>query len=242
MSNSICGTYCDFESDLGSKGEGFLNPTILANQTPEFDESYGQVSTILNNYYVAIFVKQDDVFFMPPKRNEVCNVKYVVPSYGGALYNVKFNYKGYDIYGQVWNTGDKEIQDNELWKYNKSYNFNHSVVQVINWKYQQKHIWENKGDHFEPQFQNEYFSVPKHYSNIKYYDIYVHSLALNTTLVESPQDVPTSVEENVKNMKKIVKTSYFNLVGIESNEAFDGLNIVKTQYSDGTLKVNKIYR
>ena len=133
-------------------------------------------------------------------------------------------------------------QTTEKVAFSKSYNFNHSVVQVINWKYQQKHIWENKGDHFEPQFQNEYFSVPKHYSNIKYYDIDVHSLALNTTLAESPQDVPTSAEENVKNMKKIVKTSYFNLAGIESNEAFDGLNIVKTQYSDGTLKVNKIYR
>ena len=79
--NTIKGYYCDFIQNLSRLATAFLNPTIIVQDgfVPEIDENQW-VDTRLNNYYLFNFVRQDDVFFIPPKRNEVCNVNYVLPS------------------------------------------------------------------------------------------------------------------------------------------------------------------
>jgi hypothetical protein len=39
---------------------------------------------------------------------------------------------------------------------------------------------------------------------------------------------------------EIVKTTYYNLQGMESSKPFDGLNIVVNRYSDGTTQAFKV--
>ena len=49
-----------------------------------------------------------------------------------------------------------------------------------------------------------------------------------------------SIETIDNGVKKVV---YYNVQGIESSEPFDGLNIVVTEYENGTKKTNKqIYK
>lgn len=49
---------------------------------------------------------------------------------------------------------------------------------------------------------------------------------------------PTGVDENVA-AKTVSNVKYYNLAGVESNKPFDGVNIVKTTYSDGTTQTAK---
>lgn len=54
-------------------------------------------------------------------------------------------------------------------------------------------------------------------------------------------NVPTGVDENVAS-KAVTGVKYYNLAGVESSEPFDGVNIVKTTYTDGTTKATKILK
>lgn len=97
--NTIQGYYCDFAIDAegsAQPGQGnaprrertpdavssyeavaYLNPTIKASRLPEVTEE--TVARKLNTYVPFNFNKQDRVFFLPPKRNEVCNINYTIP-------------------------------------------------------------------------------------------------------------------------------------------------------------------
>ena len=46
----------------------------------------------------------------------------------------------------------------------------------------------------------------------------------------------TSIETIDNGVKKV---TYYNVQGIESSEPFDGLNVVVTEYNNGTKKTNK---
>lgn len=41
--------------------------------------------------------------------------------------------------------------------------------------------------------------------------------------------------------KEVISTEYFNVVGVRTNQAEKGLNMVKRTMSDGTVKVEKLY-
>ena len=103
--NTIKGYYCDFIQNLSRLATAFLNPTIVAQRMPEIDENQS-VETTLNTYYLFNFVQQDDVFFIPPKRNEVCNVKYTLPSGDDyVMYGTKTEYE--DNEGNVFDLKSK---------------------------------------------------------------------------------------------------------------------------------------
>lgn len=52
--------------------------------------------------------------------------------------------------------------------------------------------------------------------------------------------IPTGVEK--LNTREVVGVSYYNVAGIESSEPFDGVNIVVTNYSDGSTTTTKILK
>lgn len=55
----------------------------------------------------------------------------------------------------------------------------------------------------------------------------------------------TSVEEvisNVASSRTVVGVSYYNLMGVQSDKPFDGINIIVTTYSDGSRTSKKILR
>ncbi len=56
-----------------------------------------------------------------------------------------------------------------------------------------------------------------------------------------PMGNVTTVKE-VKASRSVVSVSYYNLMGVESNKPFSGINIVVTTYSDGSRSSRKILR
>jgi len=53
-------------------------------------------------------------------------------------------------------------------------------------------------------------------------------------------DMPTGVHE--LEVGNVVAKTYYNAQGIKSDRPFDGINIVVTRYSDGTVKTSKVVR
>ena len=114
---TIKGYYCDFINNLNRLATAYLNPTIAAQRLPELDESedYEDVianGTELNNYYLFNFTRQDDVFFIPPKRNEVCNLYFVIPELSDNT-----------LYGCKWDFVDNEGNSFELKSKVRVYNY-----------------------------------------------------------------------------------------------------------------------
>ena len=54
-------------------------------------------------------------------------------------------------------------------------------------------------------------------------------------------DVVTTID-NVVGKKDVVRTIYFNLAGVESDRPFEGVNIVVTEYTDGSHSASKVIR
>lgn len=53
-------------------------------------------------------------------------------------------------------------------------------------------------------------------------------------------NMPTGVNE--LELNDVVGKTYYNAQGIKSNKPFDGINIVETRYSDGSVKITKVVR
>ena len=53
--------------------------------------------------------------------------------------------------------------------------------------------------------------------------------------------VATGVNE-VNSAKEVKGVSYFNMMGVESAQPFDGVNIMVTTYTDGTQSAAKVLR
>ena len=45
-----------------------------------------------------------------------------------------------------------------------------------------------------------------------------------------------------KRQKEVKGVSYFNMMGVESAQPFDGVNIMVTTYTDGTSSAAKVLR
>jgi len=54
--------------------------------------------------------------------------------------------------------------------------------------------------------------------------------------------VKSSAVESVKGDKAVAGVKYYNVAGVESNEAFEGVNIKVTKYVDGTTKAVKVVK
>ena len=57
----------------------------------------------------------------------------------------------------------------------------------------------------------------------------------------SSSDVVTAVHE-LEGAMDVVSVRYYNLMGVESEKPFEGINIVVTRYADGSISSSKIMR
>ncbi|MBQ4138765.1 MAG: hypothetical protein II592_04395, partial [Muribaculaceae bacterium] len=48
--------------------------------------------------------------------------------------------------------------------------------------------------------------------------------------------------QDIEKGKTVSNVKYYNIMGVESNKPFDGVNIVVTRYSDGTISTTKVLR
>jgi hypothetical protein len=58
----------------------------------------------------------------------------------------------------------------------------------------------------------------------------------------SGNGIPTGVNELFGFGKQVVDVQYVNALGMQSREPFDGLNIVVTRYSDGSITTTKVVK
>ena len=63
----------------------------------------------------------------------------------------------------------------------------------------------------------------------------------------SPADIPAGHPEytavkDVKDVKTVASVSYFNVMGVQSDKPFEGINIIVTRYSDGSVSTYKVMR
>lgn len=69
---------------------------------------------------------------------------------------------------------------------------------------------------------------------------YISEMEFEFLLDDTPDVIVTGVED--MGAKQVSSVKYYNVAGVESNEAFDGMNIVVTRYTDGTTSTSKVIR
>ena len=67
------------------------------------------------------------------------------------------------------------------------------------------------------------------------------SFGVSPADLPSGRPTPTTVK-NVTDAKQVVSVSYYNIMGMESETPFEGVNIVVTRYSDGSSSTFKVLR
>lgn len=60
--------------------------------------------------------------------------------------------------------------------------------------------------------------------------------------VEIPMNQIVTGVNDVTGVKPVAGVKYYNLAGVESNEPFDGVNIVVTRYTDGSMSTSKVIK
>ncbi len=60
--------------------------------------------------------------------------------------------------------------------------------------------------------------------------------------VEIPMNQIVTGVNDVNDVKPVAGVKYYNLAGVESNEPFDGVNIVVTRYTDGSMSTSKVIK
>ncbi len=57
----------------------------------------------------------------------------------------------------------------------------------------------------------------------------------------SSNTLPTSIDATMTGNKEVSSVTYYNLAGVSASTPFSGVNIVRTQFTDGTRKVTKLH-
>ena len=195
-----------------------------------------------------------NIFFMNPKIQEIAQVWAVwnASLHQFTIYkNVDFSINGYDLDGAFTMT-------QETWKYNRrstasglsdeelygsveddliddAYYMFHVVVMRDNYNYGHRKSGQSLSK------RNAEAVVPEAKdSNAVSASIRVYPLDITS---EGAQDPPTEVRELLDVTGKTVDSvRYYNVLGMESQKPFEGINIVVTRYTDGTISTTKVLK
>ena len=70
---------------------------------------------------------------------------------------------------------------------------------------------------------------------------YILEYELPLTLVAGDPNIHTAVN-GIAADREVVDVTYFNTLGMQSSKPFEGMNIVVTRYSDGTVSTTKVLK
>ena len=178
--------------------------------------------------------KGQKLYFMNPKIEEIARIWAVWTGEGEkfAVYTVEAasggNINAWDLHGAFnvkWNYNRyvvKDANDQDVYVYGKpdgltkdvAYEFHAAIMRPIT-------------------SSNMRTSTASGDEASTSYELYPLDMASYQT--------PTAVVE-VEGSKVVVSVKYYNPMGMESNQPFDGTNIVVTRYSDGTFSTAKVLR
>ena len=195
------------------------------------------------------------IFFMNPK---ICEIAQVWAVWNATMHqftiyeNVDFSINGYDLDGAF-------TMNQETWKYNcrstasglsedqlygsveddlqdDAYYIFHVVVMRDNYNYGHRKSGQSLSK------RNAEAVVPEAKdSDAISGSIRVYPLDLTS---EGAQNPPTGIREilDVTGSKVVESVRYFNVMGMESKEPFEGINIVVTRYTDGSFSTAKVLK
>lgn len=194
-----------------------VNPTIAVSSNPKVGESsqYEPNLYIMPSFNEAYYAPESNFFFVAPKVQEYAYITW-------ACYNAA------DGKFYVPNDGN----DNNL-----------SGGIAVNWDYLPN---ASPTDGYVYEFDAIMRKVPQAASNAPMLKDGAHSTP-NTDAVSADYlvyplriyDVPTAIN-TVEATGKIVDVKYYNLMGVESNNPFNGVNIVIKTLDNGTRITSKI--
>ena len=161
----------------------------------------------------------------------------------------------------VWNGGDEDIFTVYLTEHKENENINAWSLNgtfKVDWTYNCKstdydvntNLEYGRPENLVPNMAYEFHAAIMRPNTSKRGDVEPQGTANPGTpspdymaypLDMSDAGTPTAVIE-LNGLKTVVSISYYNLMGIESNKPFEGINIVVTRYSDGNISTVKILR
>lgn len=156
-----------------------------------------------------------DYFFMTPKRNEWANIVYAVPNEGGTAFTVpesRAGINGHNFAGEV----------SVSWDYNADGNVS-DALSTSNAYVFEAIVKENV----------PVISAPARVAAQSRYTIF--PLNIN-------RSNPVTAVSSVSEAATVERVIYYNLQGQSSAEPHEGVNIVKTVYTDGSTRVDKVVK
>lgn len=226
------------ESKLGTKYDLAYNTYVPANfMTENHNQKVGdQVVGFVADDGALSGCQGDSLYFVNPKNQEVAHIWAV------------WNGGDEDIF-TVYETEHKENENINAWHLNGTFR--------VNWSYNctgvdpnesSAHVYGRPTD-LVPNMAYEFHAVVMKPNSTRL-TVAPQGTANPGTPSQSyvvyPLDMsnggtPTAVIE-LNATKTVVGVSYYNLLGVESGKPFEGINIVVTRYSDGSISTQKVLR
>ena len=227
------------ENKLGDKYDLAYNTYVPANFMTENHnhEVDGKVVGFVADNGALPSCQGDSLYFVNPKIQEVAHI--------WAVWN-----GGDDDIFTVYETEHRENENINAWHLNGTFR--------VNWTYNCTGVDPNENTaliygrptDLVPNMAYEFHAVVMRPANGTRLTVAPQGTAEpgtpSTSYMVYPLDMsndgtPTAVLE-LSAMKTVASVTYYNLMGVESSKPFDGVNIVVTRYSDGSISTQKVLR
>ena len=186
----------------------------------------------LNVYYPANFVEQEDYFFMTPKPNELLRVTAAF-YHNGAFYvpRSRPGVNEADLPGGVLISSDQT-----------NYAGNISLSSLVDGQQYEvtaiAHVTNNiytgtTPSQGAPRLHREPYKDDSPVSSD--FELVLVDLAV-------PDEVITAIDTVKSGNREVESVMYYNVAGMSSRKPFDGVNIVVTRYTDGSMTSKKVLK
>ena len=209
-----------------------------------------EVSYEPNLYCCGNFVKQDSWFFVKPQNQEYANIHWAVWHAADTMFYAPKNNTGlpgsFPISMSLWEP-QPNISPFDVFEDGLQYEF----PAMIEFR-----LGVNFGLIIDPGFDGDIiiwgdgnYNAPRRMDvtdnpgvRPTYVDseggVYIYTVIVYPLRLSSP-GILTGVDENVQSVKTLVNTQYVDLQGRVSDKPFEGLNIVRKTFSDGSVTTMK---
>ncbi len=227
-----------------------LGLTISLKDDAPLPEAGEAVEYEPNLYCCGNFVKQDSWYFVKPQNQEYANIRWAVWHAADTMFYAPKNNTGlpgsFPISMSLWEP-QPNISPFDVFEDGLQYEF----PAMIEFR-----LGVNFGLIIDPGFDGDIiiwgdgnYNAPRRMDvtdnpgvRPTYVDseggVYVYTVIVYPLRLSSP-GILTGVDENVQAVKTLVNTQYVDLQGRVSDKPFEGLNIVRKTFSDGSVTTMK---
>jgi hypothetical protein len=227
-----------------------LGLTISLKDDAPLPEAGEEVSYEPNLYCCGNFVKQDSWYFVKPQNQEYANIHWAVWHAADTMFYAPKNNTGlpgsFPISMSLWEP-QPNISPFDVFEDGLQYEF----PAMIEFR-----LGVNFGLIIDPGFDGDIiiwgdgnYNAPRRMDvtdnpgvRPTYVDseggVYIYTVIVYPLRLSEP-GILTGVDENVQAVKTLVNTQYVDLQGRVSDKPFEGLNIVRKTFSDGSVTTMK---